>query len=57
MVHIQVQHKPESSVTIPRRGKRVGNRTFLFFSALQHRYVGDIFNFLEPRICYVYLLL
>jgi hypothetical protein len=57
MVHIQVQHKAEISFTIPRGGKCVDNRTFLFLKALQHRYVGEIFNFLEPSNCDVYLLL
>jgi len=57
MVHIQVQHKAEISVTIPRSGKCVGNRTFLFLKALQHRYLGEIFNFSEPSNYDVYLLL
>jgi len=52
MVHIQVQHKAEGSVAIPRSGKCVGNRTSLFLKTLQHRYVGEIFTFLEPSICY-----
>lgn len=57
MVHIQAQHKAEGSVALPRSSKCVGNRTSLFPKTLQHRYVGEIFNFLEPIICYVYLLL